>query len=138
MQEQNETGPITEHVFEAQRLMKNLKDFMRSEGFPEEKVKALAARACSLQTDRLQYGVLRWRLAGNPDAKLKIKVLDHWKMIIKLRKLMKYWLIVGNNRTQWVKADMQDAFHKWRLGDSKRAQAFDMKPLKYLQLKNLK
>ena len=33
---------------------------------------------------------------------------------------------------------MQEAFHKWRLGDSQRAQAFDAKPLKYLQAHNLK
>jgi hypothetical protein len=35
-QELNETGPVTEEVFEAERLIGNLKDFMRSEGFPEE------------------------------------------------------------------------------------------------------
>lgn len=118
--------------------MRNLKEFMRSEGMPEELIKKTVQRACDLQSHRLKYGVLRWRLAGDPDSKLKIKVLDHWKMMIKLRMLMKYWLIVGNNRTQWVKADMQEAFHKWRLGDSKRAKAFDVKPLKYLQAHNLK
>ena len=35
-QELNEVGPVTEEVFEANRLIKNLKDFMRSEGYPEE------------------------------------------------------------------------------------------------------
>jgi hypothetical protein len=35
-QELNETGPITEHVFEAKRLMKNLKDFMISEKYTAE------------------------------------------------------------------------------------------------------
>lgn len=32
-QEMNETGPITEHVFEAKRTMHNLIDFMRSENY---------------------------------------------------------------------------------------------------------
>ena len=41
VQEVNETGPITEHVFEANRLMRNLKHFMRSEGYPEEVIKHL-------------------------------------------------------------------------------------------------
>jgi len=35
-----------------------------------------------------------------------MKVLDHWIMIIKFRKLMRHWLIFSNNRVQWVKADM--------------------------------
>ena len=40
-QELNETGPVTEEVFEANRLMRNLKDFMRTEGFPEAQIKAI-------------------------------------------------------------------------------------------------
>jgi hypothetical protein len=35
-QELNETGPITEHVFEAMRLNRNLLDFMKSEGYTPE------------------------------------------------------------------------------------------------------
>lgn len=34
--ELNLTGPVTEQVFEANRQIKNLKDFMLSEGYPEE------------------------------------------------------------------------------------------------------
>jgi len=37
----NEVGPITEHVFEAQRLKRNLQDFLRDEGYPEENIKKL-------------------------------------------------------------------------------------------------
>lgn len=48
VQEVNETGPITEHVFEANRLMRNLKEFMRSEGIPEEVIRTMAKKACDL------------------------------------------------------------------------------------------
>ena len=34
----NETGPITEFVFEAKRTMYNLNDFMRSEHYDEETI----------------------------------------------------------------------------------------------------
>ena len=36
----NQTGPITEHVFEANRLAHNLKEFMRSENYTEEEIAA--------------------------------------------------------------------------------------------------
>lgn len=38
-------GPITEHVFEANRLKKNLIDFMRSESYPEELIKKIVEKA---------------------------------------------------------------------------------------------
>ena len=31
----NDTGPVTEHVFEADRMFKNLKSFMKDEGFTQ-------------------------------------------------------------------------------------------------------
>lgn len=34
----NEIGPVTEQVFEANRAIKNLKDFMASEGFTKEEI----------------------------------------------------------------------------------------------------
>lgn len=40
-QELNEVGPITEHVFEALRLIRNLQDFLRDEGYPEEIIKKM-------------------------------------------------------------------------------------------------
>lgn len=138
VQEVNETGPITEHVFEANRLMRNLKEFMRSEGIPEEVIRTMAKKACDLQMDRMRYAVTRFRLYNDPTAKMKMKIFDHWKLMIKFRMAMKHWLVFGNNRVQWVKADIQEAFNKWRMGDQKRAQAFDAKPLKYLQAHNLK
>lgn len=40
-QELNETGPVTEQVFESNRLIKNLKEFMKSEGYPPEQIKRI-------------------------------------------------------------------------------------------------
>ena len=40
-QELNETGPITEHVFEAKRLMINLLTFMKTEGYTPEQIKEI-------------------------------------------------------------------------------------------------
>lgn len=34
--ETNDSGPVREEVFEAKRLMINLKEFMRKEGFKED------------------------------------------------------------------------------------------------------
>ena len=38
-QELNETGPVTEEVFEGKRACKNLLEFMRFEGYDEEEIK---------------------------------------------------------------------------------------------------
>jgi len=40
-QELNEVGPVTEQVFEATRLTKNLKEFMRGEGYPQDQIKRI-------------------------------------------------------------------------------------------------
>jgi len=40
-EEQNQTGPITEEVFEANRSIANLKDFMRDQHYTEEEIAAL-------------------------------------------------------------------------------------------------
>jgi len=74
----------------------------------------------------------------DPKRKLMIKAFDHFAMAIKMRKILRYWLNFSNNRVQHVKADMQEAFRKWALGDSSQAIALDRKPLAYLQMKNMR
>jgi hypothetical protein len=59
-------------------------------------------------------------------------------MIIAFRKIMRHWLIFSNNRVQWVKADMQEAFNRWNMGDIKLSESFNSKPREYLCRKNLK
>ena len=36
--EMNEVGPVTEHVFEAQRTIHNLKQFMAKESYGQERI----------------------------------------------------------------------------------------------------
>jgi len=38
--ELNQTGPVTEEVFEADRTIHNLKEFMRKERYTEEEIEA--------------------------------------------------------------------------------------------------
>ena len=42
-EELNQTGPITEQVFEANRTIRNLKEFMRKERYTEEEIAAKCA-----------------------------------------------------------------------------------------------
>lgn len=94
--------------------MSNLKYFMKSEGFPPEHIKACAEMVHDTELAKIRKGGMRWMLMNKPDSKLVIKVFDHWKMVIAFRKVMRHWLIFSNNRVQWVKADMMEAFSKWR------------------------
>lgn len=116
-EEVNDIGPITEHVFESKRLLTNLKSFMRSEGYPEEQVKRIVTECHEGELQKMRKLAMRWKQLSVPNGKLVLKALDHWKMINGMRKLFKYWMNFSNNRVQYVQADMQDAFQKWRQGD---------------------
>ena len=98
VQELNETGPITEHVFEARRLMRNLLEFMKSEGYTPEQIKEMKEYVNEEELAKINKGVCRWKSLTDPNVKLQMKALDHWIMIIKFRKLMRHWLIFSNNR----------------------------------------
>ncbi len=121
VEELNEVGPITEHVFEARRLMKNLQDFMRSEGFPDELIKVIAQDVNSGEMNKMRKVAMRWKLLGSSDGKPLMKAFDHLRMITELRKIMRHGLIFSNNRVEYVKADMQEAFSRWRNVDLQRA-----------------
>lgn len=69
-QELNETGPVTEEVFEANRLIRNLKDFMRTEGFPEAQIKAIMIEVDRTERQKLSLCVTRWLRASDRDYKL--------------------------------------------------------------------
>lgn len=86
----------------------------------------------------MNKGLCRWKLAAQPGSKLIIKAFDHWKMMIALRKIMRHWLNYSNNRVQFGKADMQEAFSRWRTGDVRMAIALDRQPREYLVRQNLK
>lgn len=94
--------------------MFNLKLFMKEEGFTAEQVKEWAQHAHDTELAKIRKGGLRWMMWGKPNSKLLIKAFDHLKMMVEFRKIMRHWLIFSNNRVQWVKADMMEAFGKWR------------------------
>ena len=55
--ELNQTGPVTEEVFEADRTIANLKDFMRKERYTEEEIEAKFAE-CKGTNDYLMKKVI--------------------------------------------------------------------------------
>lgn len=97
-QELNATGPVTEEVFEANRLIRNLKDFMRTEAYPEEQIKRIVDEVNVKELQKIVWGVSRWKIASKPNSRLMIKVFDHWRLMIRFRKLMRHWLTFSNNR----------------------------------------
>lgn len=131
-QEMNETGPVTEQVFEGNRLIKNLRGFMKTEGYPEEQIKRIVEEVKEKETHKIRQCIARWQIFNNPEKRLQIKAFDHFATAIKMRKILRYWLNFSNNRVVHVKADMQEAFRKWALGDSSRAIQLDTKPLAHL------
>jgi len=118
--------------------MFNLKLFMREEGFTAEAVKECAQFAHDTELAKIRKGGLRWLMWGKPNSNLLIKAFDHLKMVVQFRKIMRHWLIFSNNRVQWVKADMMEAFSKWRQGDVQVAVNLERQPLEYLRRKNIK
>lgn len=86
----------------------------------------------------MNKGFKRMQVYLDPKKRLLIKIFDHFKMAVKIRKILRYWVNFSNNRVQWVKADMQEAFRKWAQGDSQRAMDLDRKNYAYLQEKNMK
>lgn len=60
-QEMNETGPQTEYVFEAKRLMHNLIEFMRDEHFTEEEILRMRRAAVEYNEHLMQKTILRFK-----------------------------------------------------------------------------
>lgn len=60
VQEINEVGPVTEEVFEATRMQRNLQAFMRSEAFTSEEVKDMSHRVKNKNNELLLKSVRRW------------------------------------------------------------------------------
>lgn len=134
----NETGPVTEQVFEAKRIIKCLSDFMRNEGYTEEEVRDKVRHVNDIQIARMKMAECRWRHAGTTDGKLMMKAFDHLRLLTGYRKLMKFELMICNNRVAFMKADMQSAFNKWRESDSLRAAALNRIPRAELNAWNIK
>jgi hypothetical protein len=50
-----------------------------------------------------------------------VKYFDHWKMWVRIRKLLRYHLNLANDSVQYMRADLRWAFEKWRRCDKERA-----------------
>ena len=93
-QDMNEIGPQTEYVFEAQRLMHNLIEFMRDEHYTEEEIATMKKEAAEYNINLMHKTSLRFK-AGKAK-KEAIMLLEHWKMMIAVKKMFKYYLDFGN------------------------------------------
>jgi hypothetical protein len=61
-EEMNQTGPITEHVFEAQRTISNLVQFMRDEHFIEEEILNAKTRTNEYNLQLINKAILRIKI----------------------------------------------------------------------------
>lgn len=95
-EEMNQTGPITEHVFEAQRTISNLVQFMRDEHFIEEEILNAKTRTNEYNLQLINKAILRIKIKRQD--RCAIKCFEHWKMWIKIKKLFKFHLELANNK----------------------------------------
>jgi hypothetical protein len=118
-QEMNEVGPQTEHVFEAGRLMHNLIEFMRYEHYTEEEIMTMKKRAADYNVHLMHKTILR--LKAGKAKKAAIMLMEHWKMMIAVKKMFKHYIAFGNAQVTYGKCDMRWAFYKWKVSDEKVA-----------------
>jgi hypothetical protein len=111
-QEMNEVGPQTEYVFEAKRLMVNLIEFMRDEHYTEDEINRLKKQAAEYNDYLMHKTILRFKAGKENSA--AIMLLEHWKMMIAVKKMFKYYIHFGNAQVTWGKCDMRWAFSKWK------------------------
>ena len=114
-EEMNQTGPITEHVFEANRLAHNLKEFMRSENITEEEITATDNKVKEYNQFLMEKALKRFRITK--EDKKAVGALEHWKKWIATKNLFNYYVKEGNNVTQFGKCDLNWAFKKWLNAD---------------------
>ena len=98
-EELNEVGPITEYVFEQNRTMRNLIDFMKKEHFTEEEVKS-TLQGVTDHNERLMHTVVK-RFKIGKDEKLKVKYFMFWKGWLTIKRNFRYCIKRGNNMVQF-------------------------------------
>ena len=54
----------------------------------------------------MRKGITRWQKNDQPENKLYMKVIDHWRKYKGLRKLVKHWMNFTENKSKWEKADI--------------------------------
>lgn len=135
----NQTGPVTEQVFEANRTIRNLKSFMAKENYtPEEIAKKVKEVE---ETNRRQMEMVVKRLKIPKGDRVMCRAFGHWVFWIKIKRLMKYHLRFANHSVQPVLCDLRWAFEKWKRSDKDKAaylDTFDFEELADMNVKQAK
>ena len=134
-EEMNQTGPITEQVFEATRLGHNLKEFMRSENFTEEEIAAKDAKVKEYNKYLMDKALRRFKIS-KADKKI-VGALEHWKKWIATKRLFNYYVKEGNNQTMFGKCDLNWAFKKWLNADAQMVEYLGRQNQKDLKNSNI-
>ena len=129
----NEIGPVTEQVFEANRAIRNLKDFMSSENYEPEEIDSIYKDVCD--TNDYQMHKIVKRLKINRDDRMMCRCFDHLAFLVKMKKLMAYHLRICNASVTPVMCDLRQVFMKWKTGDYSKMKYLEKK--KKLELMDL-
>ena len=71
-----------------------------------------------------------------PVKRMMNQYFDHWRMAIKMKKLMRYHLNKCNNQVMPIKCDLMQAFRKWKNSDFIFQNYLDRTDKLSLQVKN--
>lgn len=132
----NQVGPITEHVFEAQRAMSNLTKYMKNEHFTEEQILNIKNNLVEYNKLIMTKAVLRFKIKKQD--KSVIKCMEHWKMWIKIKKLFAFHLDKCNNQVQFGRCDIYWAFSKWKKSEFDTKNVLDRMTWQKLCTLNIK
>lgn len=100
----NETGPVTAEVLEARRMLKNLEQFMRDEGYTEDEIKNIVDKVKQSGNQRMLWALKRLQM--DPEKRSQFYCYEKWKQWVRMRKLMKYQLRFCNNMCKPVICDL--------------------------------
>ena len=126
----NEGGLQTEYVFEANRLMHNLIEFMREEHYTEEEIASMKKRASDYYIHRMHKTILRFKASRSK--KEAIMLMEQWKMMVAVKKLFSNYIEIGNTQVTYGKCDMRWACNKWKVSDETVAGILPRKRFKLL------
>lgn len=97
----NEVGPVTEQVFEANRAIRNLKEFMLKEGFTKEEISRWWKRVEDTNEYLMNKIVTRLRIPKQN--RIMVRAFDQWVMWMRIKRVFKFKLRYCNDIVQPVK-----------------------------------
>ena len=106
---------------------------MRDEHFTEEEILRIKNQS-SEYNEHLMHKVIL-RLKAGKAKRAAIMLLEHWKMMIAVKKMFRYYIYFGNAQVTWGKCDMRWAFSKWKQSDE--VVAGSLRKKRYRILTNL-